>query len=169
MWWSSVNILSIVSEQIFDFLLNIFKNAFIIKDAHRSDGRFATKIGAKVSAVGEFGELHPLACRTANCQTVYFQVPISSDFLLSWMPGSESYCFRAFWCIKNCPIAKNVIEKNGICSQKFDWAKKPVSIWPTHRFMGTPAFVLILQLIYQALFLDRINFLTTYGAFLKTF
>jgi len=36
------------------FLLNIFENAFRIKDAHRSDAHFATKIGALVCLVGKF-------------------------------------------------------------------------------------------------------------------
>jgi len=36
------------------FLLNIFENDFRIKDAYRSDGHFATKIGALVCMVGKF-------------------------------------------------------------------------------------------------------------------
>ena len=36
------------------FFLNIFENDFRIKDAYRSDGHFATKIGALVCMVGKF-------------------------------------------------------------------------------------------------------------------
>ena len=37
----------------FIFLLNIFKNAFRMKFAKRSDGHFATKIGMLVCTIGE--------------------------------------------------------------------------------------------------------------------
>jgi len=45
---------------------------FYIKDAHISDGRFATKIGTFVWMVGEFGELQPGMTWTANRQPVHF-------------------------------------------------------------------------------------------------
>ena len=61
------------------------------------------------------------------------------------------------------------MEKNGIGSQKFGGAKKPVSIWLTHRFIGTHTFVLILTLIYWAIILNRNYFLTTYGYFFENF
>ena len=39
--------------EFFIFLLNIFKNAFRMKFAKRSDGHFATKIGMLVCTIGE--------------------------------------------------------------------------------------------------------------------
>merc|ERR1712002_1255565 len=95
---------------------------------------------------------------------------LSANFtlvFLSWMSASESSCFVAIWCRKNGPGAKNAGGKIGISSQKFGSAKKTVFIWPTHRFMGIHAFVLISPLIYRPLFLDKNYFLPPGGAYFK--
>ena len=87
---------------------------------------------------GRLANLAPSTLLHAGLQTAnpfISECPFHLGFL-SWMPASESSCFAAIWCRKNCPEAKNVGGKIGIGSQKFGSAKKKI-IWLAHRFMGT--------------------------------
>jgi len=64
---------------------------------------------------------------------------------------------------------KMQVEKLASVAKNLAVPKKTVFIWPTHRFMGTHAFVLISPLIYRPLFLDENYFFTTYGAYFENF
>ena len=61
------------------------------------------------------------------------------------------------------------LAKNGIGSQNFGTAKKPVWHWLCYRSMGTHAFVSTLPFFYLQIAMPKNHFLCTYGAVFENF